>query len=88
MIVTRRLHIKTIEAKAFRAFIRAYSLFKSERLSANIKLTLRKAFIRSIMAYASPAWDFAASVEIAAPAKQDSQHHWQFSKAHTGPRIA
>jgi hypothetical protein len=28
--ITWRLHIKTIEALAFRAFIRAYSLFKSE----------------------------------------------------------
>jgi hypothetical protein len=35
-----RLHIQMIEAKAFRTFIRIYSLFKSERLSANIKLTL------------------------------------------------
>jgi hypothetical protein len=43
------LHIKTIETKAFRAFIRTYSLFKSEHLSAYIKLTLYKALIRSIM---------------------------------------
>jgi hypothetical protein len=28
------------EAKAFRTFIRIYSLAKGERLSANIKLTL------------------------------------------------
>jgi hypothetical protein len=34
--ITWRLHINTTEAKAFRAFIRAYSLFKSERLGANI----------------------------------------------------
>jgi hypothetical protein len=27
-------------------------------------------------------------IEIAAPAKQGSPHHWQFSKAHTGSRIA
>jgi hypothetical protein len=26
-------------------------------------------------------------IEIAAPAKQGSPHHWQFSKAHTGSRI-
>jgi hypothetical protein len=26
--------------------------------------------------------------EIAAPAKQGSPHHWQFSKAHTGSRFA
>jgi hypothetical protein len=31
-----KLHIEAIEAKTFRKFIRLYSLFKSERLSANI----------------------------------------------------
>jgi hypothetical protein len=59
--ITWGLHIKTIVTKSFRAFIRAYSLFKSELLSVNIKLTLYKAFIRSIMTYASPAWEFAAN---------------------------
>jgi hypothetical protein len=52
-----RLHIQMIEAKAFRTFIRIYSLFKSERLSANIKLTLHTALIRSVMTYACPAWE-------------------------------
>jgi hypothetical protein len=59
--ITWRLHIKTIETKAFRAFIRTYSLFKREHLSANIKLTLYKALIRSIMTYVSPAWEFVAN---------------------------
>jgi hypothetical protein len=36
-------------AKAFRTFIRIYFLFKSEHLSGNIKLTLHKALIRSVM---------------------------------------
>jgi hypothetical protein len=49
-----------IEAKAFRTFIRIYSLFKSERLSANIKLTLYKAPIRSVMISFCPAWEFGA----------------------------
>jgi hypothetical protein len=40
--VTWRLHIEMIEVKAFRTFIRIDSLFKSERLSTNIKLTLHK----------------------------------------------
>jgi hypothetical protein len=44
-----RLYIERIEAKAFRTFIRIYSLLKIERLSANIKLTLHKALIRSVM---------------------------------------
>jgi hypothetical protein len=51
--MTWRLHIQMIEAKAFRTFIRIYSLFKSERLSANIKLTLHKALIRSVITYAA-----------------------------------
>jgi hypothetical protein len=53
-----------IEAKAFRTFIRTYSLFKSERLNANIKLTLHKALIRSVMTYACPAWEFAAECHL------------------------
>jgi hypothetical protein len=52
------------EAKAFRTFIRVYSLLKSELLSANIKLTLHKALIRSVMTYASPAWEFAADSHL------------------------
>jgi hypothetical protein len=53
-----------IEAKAFRTFIRIYSLLKSERLSASIKLTLHKALIRSVMTYACPAWEFAAECHL------------------------
>jgi hypothetical protein len=32
--------------------------------------------------------DIIPSNEIAAPAKQGSPHHWKFSMAHTGSRIA
>jgi hypothetical protein len=53
-----------IEAKAFRTFIRLYTLFKSERLSANIKLTLHKALNRSLMTYACPAWELAADTYL------------------------
>jgi hypothetical protein len=53
--VTWRLQIEMIEAKAFRTFITIYFLFKSERLSINIKLTLHKALMRIIMTYACPA---------------------------------
>jgi hypothetical protein len=49
-----------IEAKTFRTFIRIYSLFISERLSTNIKLTLHEALIRNITTYTCPAWEFAA----------------------------
>ena len=44
----------TIEVKTFPAFIRVFSLFKSERLSATVNLTLHKALVRCIMNYASP----------------------------------
>jgi hypothetical protein len=78
------------EAKVFRAFIRVYSLFKSERLSANIKLTIHKALIRSVMTYACFAWEFVADthLKIAAPAKQGSLHHWKFLKVHTSSQFA
>jgi hypothetical protein len=41
-----------------------HALFKSKRLSTNIKLTLHKAFIRSVMTYASPAWEFVADTRL------------------------
>jgi hypothetical protein len=52
------------EAKAFITFIRVYFLFKSERLSANIKLTRHKALIISVMTYACPAWELAVDTHI------------------------
>jgi hypothetical protein len=61
---TRTLHIEMIDAKAFRTFIRIYSLFKSELLRANIKLTLHKALMRSVMTYACPAWEFVAECHL------------------------
>jgi hypothetical protein len=63
-MITWRLNIEMFEAKAFRTFIRSYSLFKSERLSANIKLTLHKPLIRSVMTYACPSWEFAADIYL------------------------
>jgi hypothetical protein len=53
-----------IEAKAFRTFIRIYSLFKTERLSTNIKLTFHKALIRSVITYACPTWEFATDTHL------------------------
>jgi hypothetical protein len=38
-----------------------YSLFKSERLSANVKLNLHTELIRSVMTYACPPWELAAA---------------------------
>jgi hypothetical protein len=53
--ITWRSHIEMIEAKAFTAFVTTYSIFKSKRLNINIKLTLHKALIKSLMTYACPA---------------------------------
>jgi hypothetical protein len=53
--ITCRPHIEMIEAKAFRILIRIHSLFKSEPLRANIKLTLHKALIISVITYACSA---------------------------------
>jgi hypothetical protein len=49
-----------IETKAFRAFIITCSLFRSERLSAKIKVSLHKTLIRSVITNACPAWELAA----------------------------
>jgi hypothetical protein len=53
------LHVEIIEAEAFRKMIRISALFKSERSSTNIEMTLHKALIRSILTYASLAWELA-----------------------------
>jgi hypothetical protein len=44
-----KLHLEMTEAKAFRTIVNSYFLFKSERLCANIKLTLHKSVIRSVI---------------------------------------
>lgn len=53
-----------IEAKAFRTFTRIYYSLKSERLRANIKLTLHKTLIRFVMTYTSSAWEFATHTHL------------------------
>jgi hypothetical protein len=50
--MTWRLHIENPAAKALGKYIRTYSIFKSKHLSANIKLIVYRALIRSIMTYA------------------------------------
>jgi hypothetical protein len=52
------------QSQGLHSFIRIYYLFKSERLSANIKLTLHKALIRSVMTYACLAWEFVAECHL------------------------
>jgi hypothetical protein len=51
-------------AQALRMYMRTYSLFKSGRLSTNIKLTIYKAHIRSVMTSACPTWYYAADAHL------------------------
>jgi hypothetical protein len=45
-------------------YVRTYSIFRSGRLSTNVKLTLYKALIRSVMTYACPTWAYAADARL------------------------
>jgi hypothetical protein len=67
-IVTWRLRIEMIEAKAFRTFIRVYFLFRNVRLSANIKLTLQE--YNDLCLSRLEVCGRQPSTEIAAPAKE------------------
>jgi hypothetical protein len=62
--MTWRLHIERTVAKVLRTYLRTYSLFKSERLNTNIKLTFYKDLIRSITTYACPSWEYAADAHL------------------------
>jgi hypothetical protein len=62
MMIAWRLHIEMTEVKAFRTFIRIYSLLRNEHLGTDIELTLHKALIRSVMTYACPAWELAEDI--------------------------
>jgi hypothetical protein len=59
-----RLHIEKTVAKALHTNLRSYSLFKSERSSTNIKLTLYNALIKSVMTYACPILEYAADTQL------------------------
>jgi len=81
--ITLRMHMEMVTIEAFRKFIRVHFVFRSERLSTNIKLTPfpHKEFIRSVLTYACPNLKVRsrhqhASFEIAAPAKQGFTYHW------------
>jgi hypothetical protein len=53
-----------IETKAFRTYIRIYTVFRTESMSANINLTLHKALIISVMTYSCPSREFAADIYL------------------------
>jgi hypothetical protein len=61
-------------------------------LATREEANFHKLLIRSVMTYACPAWELAVDtylpLQISAPAKQSSAHHWKFFKVPTGPRFA
>jgi hypothetical protein len=59
-----RHNIERTVAKALRTYIRTYSLFKSVHINTNIKLTLNKALIRSVMICACSMWEYAADCHL------------------------
>jgi hypothetical protein len=62
--MTCRHHIERTAAKAMRTYIRTYSLFRSVRLGTNIKLTLYKVLIRSVMTYGCTTWEHVANAHL------------------------
>jgi len=78
-IISWRMHIEAIAAKVFITFICVNPLFKSRRLSANIKLTIYKALVKQVMTLSLPRLEISRrhlSFEIIVHAKQSSMHHW------------
>jgi hypothetical protein len=61
---TWRIHSERTVVKALRTYLRAYSLFKSERLSTSIKLAIYKALIRLVTIYAYPTWEYAVDPHL------------------------
>jgi hypothetical protein len=62
--MTWRFCIERTAVKALAIYIRTYSLLKNEHLCINIKLTLYKALIRSIIVHACPAWEYEVDAHI------------------------
>jgi hypothetical protein len=62
--MTRRHHVEKIVAKALGKYVRTYFLFRGGCLSTNIKFTLYKALIRSVMTQACPTWEYAADTQL------------------------
>jgi hypothetical protein len=51
-------------SQGFAHYVRSYSLFKSGRFITNIKLTLYKALIMSVMTYVCTSWDYVADAHL------------------------
>jgi hypothetical protein len=58
--ITSTIHMEMNGTKAFKTSLRVYSIFKRQRIRANIKWTLHMALVRFILTCACPSWQFAA----------------------------
>jgi hypothetical protein len=78
--MTWRLHIERTVAKALCTYIKTYFIFKSERLRTDIKLTLYKAPIRSVMTHACPTCEYAVDVHLLKLQRlqNSSPRYWEF----------
>jgi hypothetical protein len=56
--ITWKCYIEIFKANAFRTYISVYLFLRSEHLSANIKLTLHKSLIISVITCACLGWEF------------------------------
>jgi hypothetical protein len=80
MRMTWSLLIERTVAKALLTYVRTYPLFKIARLDTDIKLTLYKALVSSVMTYALShlgACGGRSTLEIAAPAEQSTPRYWK-----------
>jgi hypothetical protein len=57
-------HIKINKGKVFRTFIKVYLLFNTQQLSTNIKLTLQKILVSSVVTYTHPAHVFVTDTHL------------------------
>jgi DUF2075 family protein len=77
--MTWRHHIERTVAKALGTYVRTYSLFKSLRLNTNIKLTLCRAVIKSVMTCLLHLGvrGGRSALKTAAPAEQSTPRYWR-----------
>jgi hypothetical protein len=75
-------------AKALATYIRTYSIFKSEHLSINIKLTLYKSMNNGLCLSLLEACVRCCPLETAASAEMIPPSCRQLRQVHTGPRNA
>jgi hypothetical protein len=62
--MTWRYQNEITVAKALSIYVSSYFLSGSGRLNTNIKLTIYKALIRSVMTHVAPLWDYAVNTHL------------------------